>query len=391
MNFLSFFKRSILLFSSLTILVSSGYSQCAAGPTSDLDSNLESFFLMGNSTQINYTGCPSVLGVEDMTILSADVSAGGNYSATLQFGTCANIYAGAGEAWIDWNQDGVYDSFESIGTWQGTPPTPVSNFVFTVPGGAVNGTTTIRVTQEEGGTLPLDPCASFQWGSVVEFSITVSGGIDCSGFFGNTNSTAIVVPSIPYVDTNSTTMCYYSQSVVYPSPDVYYKFGINPLAASTTVSLCNSSFDTYLTILDQNLDVVAFNDDGASCNSGESEITFMSGPYDTLYAVVEGWNTESGEYIINITEEVNVGIKPQFNSEILMYPNPAKDFLYFSGGEILHVDIIDIHGRKVLSVDDQHVMYKLDISRLNSGSYMVKLKGNFEGWKTKQLILLDNE
>ena len=113
-------------------------------------------------------------------------------------------------------------------------------------------------------------------------------------------------------------MCYSSESIVYNSPDVFYKFGINPLAASTTVSLCNSSFDTYLTLLDLNLNVIAFNDDGNSCSSGESEIIFESGSYDSLYAVVEGWNLENGEYIINITEELNVGIVQNLKAEFLV-------------------------------------------------------------------------
>lgn len=256
-----------------------GITYCSAGPTSNIDSNLESFFLLGNTSQINYTGCPGVLGVENQTILSADLAAGGNYSAAVQFGTCGGNYSGAGEAWVDWNQNGIYEASESIGTWQGTPPTALTNFNFLVPGGSIAGATTMRVTHQEGGTLPLDPCASFSWGSVVEFSIVVTGGIDCTGFDGDNSASAIIVPSIPYVDTSSTTMCYSSQSVVYNSPDVYYKFGINPLATSTTVSLCNSSFDTYLTILDLNLNVVTFNDDGASCSLGESEITFDAGSY----------------------------------------------------------------------------------------------------------------
>ena len=240
----------------------------------------------------------------------------------------------------------LYDVSESIGTWQGTPPTAGISFNFIVPGGAVSGATTMRVTQQEGGALPLDPCASFTWGSVVEFSIFITGGIDCTGFDGDNSTEAIVVPSIPYVDTNSTVMCYSSQSVVYNSPDVFYKFGVNPLAAATTVSLCNSSFDTYLTILDLNLNVIAFNDDGVSCSSGESEVTFASGAYDTLYAVVEGWNIESGEYIINITEELNVGVEQGLKTSFNLYPNPAKDLLNFSGGVISKVEIFDIQGQK---------------------------------------------
>lgn len=366
-------------------------STCDAGPTSGVDSNLESFFLLGNTSQINYTGCPGALGVEDQTTLGADLSAGGNYVAAVQFGTCGGNYAGAGEAWVDWNQNGVYEPTESIGSWQGTPPSALTNFNFFVPGNSLAGVTTMRVTQEEGGSLPLDPCAVFTWGSVVEFSIFITGGIDCTGFDGDNSAVAIIAPSIPYVDTSSTAMCYSNQSVVYNSPDVFYKFGVNPLAATTTVSLCNSSFDTYLTILDVNLNVIAFNDDGVSCSSGESEVTFTSGAYDSLYAVVEGWSTESGEYIINITEELNVGIAQNVKSEFNLFPNPANDILNFSGSLISKVEIFDIQGRKVLSLANTSGIASLDISFLNSGSYFVKLQGLNNEWQTKQLIIANNE
>ena len=376
----------LVLISSLRV-----YSQCGGGPTSDIDSNLESFFLLGNTSQINYNGCPGVLGVEDQTSLGADLSAGGNYVATVQFGTCGGNYSGAGEAWIDWDQNGNYEPTESIGSWQGTPPTTSSNFNFFVPANSIAGVTKMRVTQEEQGSIPLDPCAEFTWGSVVEFSIFITGGIDCTGFLGNTSAEAIIVQSIPFVDTNSTVMCYSSESTVYNSPDVFYKFGTNPLAASTTVSLCNSSFDTYLTILDLNLNVIAFNDDGNSCSSGQSEITFESGSYDSLYAVVEGWNLENGEYIINITEELNVGIDQNLKTGFNLSPNPANDVLNFSGGLISKVEVFDIQGRKVLSAVNKFGITDLDISFLNSGSYLVKGQCRGKEWKTKKLIIASNE
>ena len=366
-------------------------STCGGGPSDNADSNLESFFLLGNTSQINYIGCPGVLGVEDQTVLGADLSAGGNYSATAQFGTCGGNYGGAGEAWVDWNQNSIYEPTESIGSWQGTPPSALTNFNFFVPGIAVSGATTMRVTQQEQGSLPLDPCASFTWGSVVEFSIFITGGIDCTGFDGDNNTEAIMVQSIPYVDTNSNVMCYSSQSSVYNSPDVFYKFGVNPLAANTKISLCNSSFDTYLTILDVNLNVIAFNDDGISCSSGESEVTFASGGYDSLYAVVEGWNIESGEYIINITEELNVGIGQNLKTSFNLYPNPAEDLLNFSGGLISKIDIFDIQGRKVLSASNRAGIAALDISFINSGSYFVKIQDRNAEWQTKQLIIVNNE
>ena len=366
-------------------------STCGGGPTSNIDSNLESFFLLGNTSQINYSGCPGVLGVEDQTSLGADLSAGANYMATVQFGTCGGNYSGAGEAWIDWNQNGNYEPTESIGSWQGTPPAASTNFNFFVPANSIAGVTTMRVTQEEQGSIPLDPCAEFTWGSVVEFSIFITGGIDCSGFLGNTSVEAIIVPSLPFVDTNSTVMCYSSESTVYNSPDVFYKFGTNPLAASTTVSLCNSSFDTYLTILDLNLNVIAFNDDGNLCSSGESEITFESGSYDSLYAVVEGWNLENGEYIINITEELNVGVHQSLKEVFTIYPNPANNIIHFSGSLVFKVEIFDIQGREILSEANLDGITNLDISFLKSGSYLVNSKGVNNESQTTSLIIAGDE
>ena len=67
MDLYTLLKRAARVF--LVVLTSSlrVYSQCGGGPTSDIDSNLESFFLLGNTSQINYNGCPGDLGVEDQT------------------------------------------------------------------------------------------------------------------------------------------------------------------------------------------------------------------------------------------------------------------------------------------------------------------------------------
>ena len=159
-----------------TVNVSPAPTYCTGGPGSVFDSNIESVNLLGDAASaISYTGCPGVSGVEDLTASqSVDVFAGTVYTADILFGTCGNSYSGAGEAWIDWDKNGVFDPSESIGTWSGTPPA-LSSFVFTVPTLGVNGITTMRVMQQESGSLPLDPCASFSWGSVVDFSVNVSG------------------------------------------------------------------------------------------------------------------------------------------------------------------------------------------------------------------------
>ena len=171
-------KKIILVAISLVSFAELYSQYCSnGGPSSTFDSNVESVFVSGeNNTLINYTGCPGVSGVENQSSLIVDLVADSSYTMDVQFGTCGGNYNSAGEVWIDWNQNTIFESTESIGTWSGTPPTSLSNFTFTVPSIAFTGITGIRVMQYEGGSLPLDPCASFTWGSVVDFSANISGG-----------------------------------------------------------------------------------------------------------------------------------------------------------------------------------------------------------------------
>ncbi len=153
----------------------------AVGASSTADSNVDSIGLTGDAgSAISYLKVCTATGLEDLTATqSASVTAGNNYNTTVVFGTCGTTpYAGAGEVWIDWNQNDVFDAAESIGTWTGSP-TDTSTFAFTVPASAFNGTTRMRVMQQEGGTVipPLNPCGTFSWGSVADFSIVVSGGV----------------------------------------------------------------------------------------------------------------------------------------------------------------------------------------------------------------------
>jgi M6 family metalloprotease-like protein/uncharacterized repeat protein (TIGR02543 family) len=154
-----------------TLTVSPVY--CTGGPSSTADSNVENVTIAGESKTINHTGCPGVIGTQDLTVLEADVYVGEEYSVSVKYGTCGGNYGNAGTVWIDWNRNGVFESGEIIGTWTGTPPADPQVYPFTVPEGAYIGKTRMRVMQRESGTLPLDPCASYTWGSKMDFTIEV--------------------------------------------------------------------------------------------------------------------------------------------------------------------------------------------------------------------------
>ncbi|MBL4703397.1 MAG: hypothetical protein JKY54_02690, partial [Flavobacteriales bacterium] len=227
------------IFACLTFFLSlHGIGQycTSVGPTSDIDSNVETVDINGESSSINFVGCPGVAGLEDLTINSVTLNAGGNYTLNVQFGTCGNNYNGVGEAWIDFNNDQVFSLGESIGTWSGIPPTALSIFNFIVPAGSFNGTTRMRIVHYEGGSLPIDPCATFTWGSTMDFTVVIQNGVDCTGFLGDDPTDAIVVSSLPYTDMSSNQVCYTSVSSVYPSPDVFYRVIVDSTTPGLTVS-----------------------------------------------------------------------------------------------------------------------------------------------------------
>ncbi len=362
----------LLLSSILSFITFLSFSQycTTAGPTSTVDSNLESASISGESgTSINYIGCPGVLGVEENLLSSVTLNAGGSYVLNLQFGTCGGNYGGVGEAWIDFNGDGSFSPTESLGTWQGTPPTAPSTFNFTVPASAVNGTTRMRITHREGGTLPIAPCASFTWGSVVDFSVTIQNGIDCSSVIGDDATNPILVSSYPHSETHNSSICYSNMNPVYNSPDVFYLLtnfsGLNSL----DISLCGSTFDTYMTVILPNGTVVANNDDHVDCGS-QSKIIMPTYNYDSLYVIVEGWGNNQGEYTLTINEGT-LGLDNLTFERQYIFPNPSNDFIRISDNYSGEYEILNMNG-EVVSKGRVLANERINIQTLQKGIYYVK-------------------
>lgn len=294
--------KRIALIAILLFLGTTSFSQyCeSGGQSSTADSNLGALSIVGASGSINFTGCPGVTGVQYYTAETVTLSAGASYVLNLQFGTCGGNFSSVAEVWIDYNGNNVFETSESVVTWSGQPMGAPTGYVITVPANSVAGMHRMRVMQAEQSTLPLDPCAGFTWGSVTDFNVTLTGGIDCSGYIGDDRFNPRVVGNIPFSENHNSSICYSNQSAAYVSPDVFYKIVPNGLGA-IKVSLCGSTFDTFLSIQDQNGMAIYGNDDAGNCGTS-SEIEFPTAGYDTVFAVVEGWGVASGDYTIVITE-----------------------------------------------------------------------------------------
>jgi hypothetical protein len=185
---------------------------CAGGPTSAFDSNVTNVTLTGENLDISHIGCPGVTGLEDLTAMVADVMPGSTYEVSVTWGTCGGTYAGAGSVWIDWNGDEVFADTEVIGTWIGSP-TATMDYTFTVPDDAVTGMTRMRVMQREGGSLPLDPCGTYSWGSNMDFGIEVvaAGG-------PGSESATYMLGDIP-TDYNQPSTCPETMTITIPEGD----------------------------------------------------------------------------------------------------------------------------------------------------------------------------
>jgi hypothetical protein len=369
-----------------TLLLSSIVAQSqyceSGGPSSTADSNLEALSIVGASGSINFTGCPGVTGVQHHTTETVTLNSGATYVLNLQFGTCGGNFSSVAEVWIDFNGNNVFEPTESVVTWSGQPMTSPAGYVITIPANSVAGTHRMRVMQAEQLSLPLDPCAPFTWGSVTDFNVTLTGGIDCSGYVGDDRFNPRDVPSIPYSESHNSSICYSSQSAAYASPDVFYKIVPNGLSA-IKVSLCGSSFDTFLSIQDQNGMAIYGNDDAGNCGTG-SEIEFPTDGYDTLFAVVEGWGTESGDYTIVISEG-SLSLDENDTETIGLHPNPANNILYLETAQIGTLQFFSTQGRIVYETilnNDEIV----NVSHLPRGLYLVQLT-NDQSVSQQKIIL----
>jgi len=231
--------KSFALFGFMFGLNTAIAQYCGGGPSSTIDSNVESITLIGNSSTLSYTGCPGVTGVENLTAShSTDLERGNSYTLEITYGTCGNNYTGYGKVWIDFNQDGDFDDAgeELGGTAVPNTSIPLSTtYTFTVPMTAAIGQTRMRAIQREGGTATsTTACNTFSWGSAADFGINI---IDCSAG--------------PTYGTLSASSCGYYTA---PSGAVFHDAGtytdtiVNHLGCDSVITITLSTTNTFSTI-----------------------------------------------------------------------------------------------------------------------------------------------
>src|SRR5690554_592166 len=144
------------------------------------------FVLLNNSTQC------STNGYGDYTSMNApDLAPGMSYdiSVTTDYGspTFEDV-----RIWIDYNDDGVFDSSEEIGNSNGNGMgSGTVTYNFSVPTTVSPGTYTMRVRLVYNGGANIDPCNSATWGETEDYSVNIITLSDCNDADAGTISSSV--------------------------------------------------------------------------------------------------------------------------------------------------------------------------------------------------------
>ncbi len=113
-------------------------------------------------------------GYSDFTGQSTTMEAGLSYPITIELGS--GVYLDIGMAWVDWNQDFLFEYSEEVDLDVGSGEGPYTGYV-NPPANATNGPTRmrVRVTYESYPT----PCGITDHGEVEDYTIIVEGGGCC--------------------------------------------------------------------------------------------------------------------------------------------------------------------------------------------------------------------
>jgi len=110
----------------------------------------------------------------------------------------------------------------------------------------------------------------------------------------------------------------------------------------------------------------------------------------TLTAEDEYGNSTTCEFELTVDEVLGVNDNTVDTSSIILYPNPARDFVNISNPqsiELNQIAIYDLNGRLVKkeSLKQMGTEKTINVSQLSSATYIVLISGP-KGQITKQLI-----
>jgi hypothetical protein len=146
------------------------YCQLAPNPTGgDYIANVT---LGGINNTTTYPGAIGYTLFPKTASTTTTLTAGSTYTISVKAGTYINNYIAA---WIDFDNDGVFASSEKIAQSGNLSANGIYTVAFTVPAGAINGDTRMRVF-ENNNNSNIFPCINATYGEAEDYTVTIAGG-----------------------------------------------------------------------------------------------------------------------------------------------------------------------------------------------------------------------
>lgn len=86
----------------------------------------------------------------------------------------------------------------------------------------------------------------------------------------------------------------------------------------------------------------------------------------------------------------NINTKKTEEPGITLYPNPATNFIFIefnnTTGNSYKIELININGKKVLEIQNTEKVNKIDLTPLNSGTFLVKVTNHINQTSKTKLI-----
>ncbi len=145
---------------------------------------------------VNFQGSDFVSGNNggygDFTSVVSDVTAGQTATIQVRAGFTGAVRKEGWTVYIDYNGDGDFnDAGEKVGSAVATSSAILTQ-TFKIPATAKNGTTRMRI-QMHYNTAVTDPCATFDFGEVEDYSVNISGG---SGLIADNGSASALLSAV---------------------------------------------------------------------------------------------------------------------------------------------------------------------------------------------------
>jgi hypothetical protein len=162
-------------FSSSFVFTTTALTYCNAGGSNINDEYIGNVTVNGTS---NNTAATTTSGYSDFTgsVIFPDLTVGStdNNISVTKFWT-AQQYNEAISVWIDFNRNGVFENDELILQSGASTANPITT-TFSVPLNAVNGEVRMRVImayRDPAGQTIADPCLTFTWGEVEDYTVNL--------------------------------------------------------------------------------------------------------------------------------------------------------------------------------------------------------------------------